>query len=376
MLFKARIEAQFSFKIKTLRSDGGGEYTSSAFKSYLQQYGITYQLSCPYTPQQNDLVERKHRHLIETTITMLSQASMSTTYQSYAALIAVSLINLLPTFVLSFVLPWFKLYSSHSDLSQLKVFGYACYPYLRSYSNHKLEPRTKECFFLGYSSTSKGYLCLDVQTQHLHTSRHVLFNETKFPFPTLSKLLPSFSSPTSVLSNSICLSNLLYLHSPINYHSWVLTHLQRLHQFLPIPLSLNLHLHYQILHHCLLPPYLLIHLSLILYLRPWPLNLCQRLPFSSQFHLQFLPLLLLFCTPCRLGPRVTLLSLTPVYAIRQSQITPTHNLPHIKQPLNILNGVKPWMLNVKSYRSSILGLWFQLLLMPIWLDVSGFSSLS
>ena len=80
MLFKARIEAQFSFKIKTLRSDGGGEYTSSAFKSYLQQYGITYQLSCPYTPQQNDLVERKHRHLIETTITMLSQASMSTTY--------------------------------------------------------------------------------------------------------------------------------------------------------------------------------------------------------------------------------------------------------------------------------------------------------
>lgn len=50
MLFKARIETQFSFKIKTLRSDGGGEYTSSAFKSYLQQYGITYQLSCPYTP--------------------------------------------------------------------------------------------------------------------------------------------------------------------------------------------------------------------------------------------------------------------------------------------------------------------------------------
>ena len=45
------IETQFSSKIKTLRSDGGGEYTSSAFKSYLQQHGITHQLSCPYTPQ-------------------------------------------------------------------------------------------------------------------------------------------------------------------------------------------------------------------------------------------------------------------------------------------------------------------------------------
>ena len=78
----------------------------------------------------------------------------------------------------------------------------------------------------------------------------------------------------------------------------------------------------------------------------------------------------------RLGPRVALLSLKPDCAIKQSQITPTQNLLHTKQPLNILNGVKPWMLNIKPYRSSVLGLWFQLLLMQIWFGVSGFSSLS
>ena len=78
--FKAMVETQFSIKIKTLRSDGGGEYTSSAFKSYLLQHGITHQISCPYTPQQNGLVERKHRHLVETTITLLSQALMPTAY--------------------------------------------------------------------------------------------------------------------------------------------------------------------------------------------------------------------------------------------------------------------------------------------------------
>ena len=44
--FKAMIETQFSTKIKTLRSDGGGEYTSSAFKSYLLQHGIIHQVSC------------------------------------------------------------------------------------------------------------------------------------------------------------------------------------------------------------------------------------------------------------------------------------------------------------------------------------------
>ena len=144
---------------------------------------------------------------------MLSQAFVSTTYWSYVALTVVSLINLLPTSVLNFVSPWFQLYSSHPDLSKLKVFCCACNPHLRSYSNHKFEPRTKECLFLGYSSTSKGYLCLDVQSQHLYTSRHVLFNKTKFPFPTLSKSLTFSSSLTSVLSNSLWLSNLLFLHS-------------------------------------------------------------------------------------------------------------------------------------------------------------------
>ena len=68
----AMVKTQFSATIKALRSNGGGEYTSKLFESYLSSHGIHHQLSCPYTPQQNGLVERKHRHLIETTITLLS----------------------------------------------------------------------------------------------------------------------------------------------------------------------------------------------------------------------------------------------------------------------------------------------------------------
>ena len=157
-------ENQFSSKIKTLRSNGRGEYTSSVVKSYQRQHGIIHQISCPYIPQQNGLVEKKHRHLIETTITLLSQASMSTSYWSYAILTTVSFINLFPTSVLNFVSPWYKLYPTPLDLSQLKVFGCACHPHLKPYTSHKLDPRTKECLFLGYSSSSKGYLCLDVQS--------------------------------------------------------------------------------------------------------------------------------------------------------------------------------------------------------------------
>ena len=123
-----------------------------------------------------------------------------------------TLINLIPTPVLDFQYPWYKLYSSPPDLTQLKVFGCACYPHLKSYTSHKLEPRTKECIFLGYPSTSKGYLCFDLQTEHLYISRHVLCNESKFPFPQLTS--PATASPsTSAFSDSLWLSNQLYLHS-------------------------------------------------------------------------------------------------------------------------------------------------------------------
>ena len=161
------IENQFSAKIKVFRSDGGGEYTSTDFKTYPIQNGIIHHLSYPYTPQQNGLVERKHRHHIETTITLSSQAKMPSSYWSYAVLTIVTLINLMPTSVLNFLSPWSTLYASQPDISQLKVFGCACYPNLRSYTPHKLAPRTKECIFLGYPAGTKGYLCLDLETKHL-----------------------------------------------------------------------------------------------------------------------------------------------------------------------------------------------------------------
>ena len=78
--FNAMIENQFSSKIKIFRSNEGGEFTSNDFKTYLSQHGITYHLSYPYTPQQNGVVERKHKHIIETIVTLLSQASMPYSY--------------------------------------------------------------------------------------------------------------------------------------------------------------------------------------------------------------------------------------------------------------------------------------------------------
>jgi hypothetical protein len=61
------------------------------------------------------------------------------------------------------------------------VFGCACYSLLRPYTKHKLEFRSKQCVFLGYSSNQKGYRCLDPASNRIYISRHVIFDEHTFP---------------------------------------------------------------------------------------------------------------------------------------------------------------------------------------------------
>lgn len=63
-IFQKMVETQFSSKIKALQSDWGGEYRS--FTSLMQQLGIHHRHICPHTHHQNGMVERKHRHIVET----------------------------------------------------------------------------------------------------------------------------------------------------------------------------------------------------------------------------------------------------------------------------------------------------------------------
>jgi len=44
-------------KIKTLQTDGGGKYTCANLKNFLKQKGIIHEISSPYSPQQNGIVE-------------------------------------------------------------------------------------------------------------------------------------------------------------------------------------------------------------------------------------------------------------------------------------------------------------------------------
>lgn len=75
--FKERIENESDMKIKCLRSDNGGEFTSNQFNDYCHEHGIRRQFSATRTPQQNGVAERKNRTALEMARTMLKEAGIS-----------------------------------------------------------------------------------------------------------------------------------------------------------------------------------------------------------------------------------------------------------------------------------------------------------
>ncbi|PRQ54449.1 hypothetical protein RchiOBHm_Chr1g0313681 [Rosa chinensis] len=85
--------------------------------------------------------------------------------------------------------PYIELFGSAPDLKFLRIFGTACYPYLRPYSQDKLDPRTVQCVFLGYDLGYKGVFCYNIEKNKLWMSRHVVHDETIFPY--------HFHSPSS-----------------------------------------------------------------------------------------------------------------------------------------------------------------------------------
>jgi hypothetical protein len=97
MHFKSTMENLLSCKLKILRTDCGGEYSKHEFQSFCSSTGILHQFICPHTSQQNGVAERKHRHIVDMGLTLMSQASLPLTFWPYAFSTSVFLINRLPS---------------------------------------------------------------------------------------------------------------------------------------------------------------------------------------------------------------------------------------------------------------------------------------
>lgn len=90
-------EHETNTKIKTFRMDRGGEFISHEFSNYCDQNGIKRHLTAPYSPQQNGVVERRNRTLLEMTRSLLKHMSTPNYLWGEAVRHATYLINRLTT---------------------------------------------------------------------------------------------------------------------------------------------------------------------------------------------------------------------------------------------------------------------------------------
>jgi hypothetical protein len=102
-----------------------------------------------------------------------------------AFLTATYLINRMPSKVIDNQSPLERLFHQQPDYANLRTFGCAYWPNLRPYNSKKLQYRSKECVFLGYSHMHKGFKCLDVAAGRVYISRDVVFDENVYPFSKL-----------------------------------------------------------------------------------------------------------------------------------------------------------------------------------------------
>ena len=144
-------------QIKALRTDNGGEYISSEFKKYLEEHGNMHQLTVAYTPQQNGVAERMNRTLMDLVRSMMHTAETPKKFWAEALATAVYVRNR----VISRSLPkattpyhlWMK---KKPDLSHTRVFGSRCWYVIPRRALKKLDSRSCEGVFMGYSAQSKG----------------------------------------------------------------------------------------------------------------------------------------------------------------------------------------------------------------------------
>jgi transposase InsO family protein len=76
-------------KIKVLRSNNGGEYTSKDFSNLCIEAGIKREFTIPYNPQQNKVAERKNRTIIKATKAMIHDQSLPMTLWAKACMTTV-----------------------------------------------------------------------------------------------------------------------------------------------------------------------------------------------------------------------------------------------------------------------------------------------
>ncbi|KAL4351723.1 hypothetical protein GQ457_06G023180 [Hibiscus cannabinus] len=176
-IFKAKVEREASIQIKCLRTDRGGEFTSSEFSIFCAENGIQRQLTAPYSPKQNGVAEQKNRTIMNMVRSMMITRGVPKCFWAEAVNWAVHVLNRSPTLTVQNMTPEEAWSGKRPSVGYFRVFGCVAHVHVGATHRTKLDTRSLACVFLGVSEESKAYRLYDPISKRIIISRDVVFEE-------------------------------------------------------------------------------------------------------------------------------------------------------------------------------------------------------
>lgn len=178
--FRAFVQNYFYTNIKTFQSNNGVSIAITKFNNFVIKivFICVFHVLAPHTSQQNVKYERMLQTINNVVCTLLLHARLPPDYWVEALQMVERVLNTLPSTTIKNV----TLFHKTPTYDHLLVFGCLCFPDI--VPSHKLSPRSTPCIFLGFPTNHKGYL--NLQTTQIIISRHIVFEETVFPFGSMT----------------------------------------------------------------------------------------------------------------------------------------------------------------------------------------------
>ncbi|KAK1683958.1 hypothetical protein QYE76_044806 [Lolium multiflorum] len=174
--FAKKAQRMYESEIKAIRTDNGTEFKNYTMQEFVDDDGIKHEFSAPYTPQQNGVVERKNRTIIEMARTMLSEFNSPHNFWG-EAISTVHYSNRLFLRPLHNKTPYELLTGNKPNVMYIRVFGCKCLVKNNKGKLGKFETRTIEGIFVGYAENSHAYRYYNRSSGTIEVSCDVVFLE-------------------------------------------------------------------------------------------------------------------------------------------------------------------------------------------------------
>ncbi|GJU63320.1 retrovirus-related pol polyprotein from transposon TNT 1-94 [Tanacetum coccineum] len=175
--FLTMIQVQLKVPVWRIKTYNGTEFVNQTLREYYEKVDISHETSIARSLQQNGVVERRNRTLIEVARTMLIYAKALLFLWAEIVATACYTQNRSIIRLRHGKTPYELLHDKLPDLSFFHVFGALCYP-TNDYKNlSKLQPKADIGIFIGYAPTKKAFQIYNRRTRRIIETIHVYFHK-------------------------------------------------------------------------------------------------------------------------------------------------------------------------------------------------------